>query len=94
MVPYFQDIVDEFPEDLGKPASTPAAIHLFDEFDDPVLLDEGQKKMFHTVAKVLWGTIRARYDLLPDLSYLTCKCDYNAIGINSIFRILRLTRMQ
>ena len=29
MIPYMQEIVDEFPDDIGTPANTPAADHLF-----------------------------------------------------------------
>jgi hypothetical protein len=74
MVPYFQEVVDEFPEKLDNPASMPAGIHLFDESGNPILLDQEAAKMFHhTVAKILWGAIHARPDLLPALSYLSWK---------------------
>jgi hypothetical protein len=74
MVPYLQELVDEFPDDIGSPASTPAAVHLFEESVNPVLLDKEKAKMFHhIVAKTLWAAIRARPDLLTTLSFLTCK---------------------
>ena len=74
MVPYFQDIIDDFPEDISKSFSTPAGNHLFDESEQPVLITEHKAKMFHhTVARILWGAMRARPDLLTTLSYLTCK---------------------
>jgi Reverse transcriptase (RNA-dependent DNA polymerase) len=74
MIPYLQEIIDEFPDEIGKASSTPAALHLFDESDDPVPLSAEKSKIFHhTVAKVLWAAIRARPDLLTTLSYLTCK---------------------
>ena len=39
-----------------------------------MLLNQEASNMFHhTVAKILWGALRARPDLLPALSYLTCK---------------------
>jgi hypothetical protein len=74
MVPYFQEIVDEFPEELGKPLSMPATVYLYEEAEETVLLtQEVAKKFHHTVAKILWGAIHARPDLLPTLLYLTCK---------------------
>jgi hypothetical protein len=64
MIPYFQEIVDEFPEILDNPESTPAGIRLFDESYNPILSDEEATKMFrHVVAKILWGEIHARPDL-------------------------------
>ena len=74
MVPYLQEILDEFPDDWGKPVSTPAANHLFDEQEDSVLLDEEKSKTYHhVVAKMLWAALRARPDLLTALSFLTSK---------------------
>jgi hypothetical protein len=74
MVPYMQELVDELPEVIGAPASTPAAMHLFEESTEPVLLDKEASKMFHhVVAKTLWTALWARPDLLTTLSFLTCK---------------------
>jgi hypothetical protein len=74
MIHYLQEIVDELQNEIGKPSSTPAALHLFDESDDPVPLSAEKSKIFHhTVAKVLWAAIRARPDLLIKLLYLICK---------------------
>jgi hypothetical protein len=74
MIPYLQEIVDEFPFDIGKPASTPAANHLFDVSDTSTPLSEKERKAFHhVVAKTLWAAIRARPDLLTALSFLTCR---------------------
>jgi lambda repressor-like predicted transcriptional regulator len=74
MVPYLQELIDEFPDEIGVPATTPAAAHLFDESENPVLLDGAKAKLFHhVVAKTLWAGLRARPDLLTTLSYLTCR---------------------
>jgi len=74
MVPYLQEIIEEFPEDLGKAAATPAASYLFDESENPVLLSEERARVFHhTVAKILWAAMRARPDLLTAMSFLTSK---------------------
>jgi hypothetical protein len=77
MIPYLQEITDEFPEEYPKGAKTPAAAHLFTESDDPILLAEPKAKVYHhTVAKILWAGLRARPDLLTALSYLTSKVQY------------------
>jgi hypothetical protein len=58
MIPCFQEIVDQFPEVIDKPPSSPAAIHLFDESNEPEFLGEEQAKMFH-------HTIIMRSNLCP-----------------------------
>ena len=75
MIPYMQEIVDEFPEDLGKlKAKTPAAAHLFDVNPDPQFLAEEMADVFHhTVAKLLWASLRARPDILLAISFLTSR---------------------
>jgi hypothetical protein len=74
MIPYLQEIIDEFPDDLGKAASTPAANHLFEESHNPILICVEKAKVFHhTVAKLLWAALQARPDLLTALSFLTSK---------------------
>jgi hypothetical protein len=61
MIPYLQEIIDEFPDDLGKVASTPVANHLFHEAASPILLTEEKAKTFnHTIAKLLWEALRAQ----------------------------------
>ena len=74
MIPYMQEIIDEFPDDIGTPANTPAADHLFDVRDDATLLSKSRSDDFHhTVAKLLWASLRARPDTLLALSFLTCR---------------------
>jgi hypothetical protein len=74
MIPYLQEIIDEFPDDLGKSVSTPAANHLFEVAKDAVQLSPERAVIFHhTVAKVLWAALRARPDLLTALSFLTSR---------------------
>jgi hypothetical protein len=54
MIPYMQEIIDEFPDDLAKFESNPAAKHLFDEATSPILLTEEKANTFHhTVAKFM-----------------------------------------
>jgi hypothetical protein len=46
MIPYLQDIVNEFPNELDKITSTPAALYLFEVSEDAKLLDSIQRKYF------------------------------------------------
>ena len=75
MIPYMQEIIDEFPVDVtGRSAKTPAASHLFDINPEPVLLDKKTADVFHrTVAKLLWASLRARPDILLAISFLTSR---------------------
>ena len=74
MIPYLQEVLDKFPDGIGKGVSTPAGNHLFEELSDPIWLSDEKTKIFHhIVAKVLWAAMRATPDLLTTLSYLTCK---------------------
>jgi hypothetical protein len=53
MIPYIQEIIDEFPDDLGKSFSTPAANHLYEVDKDAVQLIPEKAVIFHqTVVKV------------------------------------------
>jgi hypothetical protein len=54
MIPYLQEIVNEFPYELEKLATTPAAPQLFEISDTSKLLSVEQQKVFHrTVAKTM-----------------------------------------
>jgi hypothetical protein len=77
MIPYLQEIINEFPDDLGNGASTPAEKHLFDEGDNPILLNMEKAMVFHhTVAKLLWAALQACPDLLTALTFITLKVKY------------------
>jgi hypothetical protein len=74
MVPYLQELADEFLQVIGARVSTLAGTDLFEELVDPVLLIKEKAKIFHhIVAKTLWAALWARPDLLTTLSFLTCK---------------------
>jgi hypothetical protein len=74
MAPYMEEIVDEYPCIVPAGAKTPAANHLFDDTEESTLPDSKQAKIFHhTVAKILWASMRARPDVLTAMSYLTSK---------------------
>ena len=73
MVNYFRSILEDFPEEIGK-ASTPAATHLFDTDPNSSNLSKDKSEIFHQfVARVLWGALRVRPDLLTALSHLTAR---------------------
>ena len=75
MIPYMQEIVDEYPEDLGnRSAKTPAAACLFDINPEPTYLPKEKADQFHhIVAKLLWASLRARPDILLAVSFLTSR---------------------
>ena len=74
MINYMKEIVEEFPQEINGTANTPAANNLFEIRPDPVLLDDKKAEIFHhTVAKILWASLRARPDLLVAVSFLTSR---------------------
>ena len=76
MINYFKDIVSDFPDEL-KQVNTPAGVHLFDVNENPTLLDKTKADLFHQiVAKILWGSLRCRPDLMLALSFLTSRVQY------------------
>ena len=71
---YLEEIIDDFPGELNKKASTPAADYLFDIDPNKKLLPPQQKDIFHqTVARLLWVAMRSRPDILTALSFLTTR---------------------
>ena len=75
IIPYMQEIVNEFPEDLsGKTAKTPAANHLFGVNPEPEFLDRKRVDISHwAVAKLLWASLRAQPDIVLAISFLTSR---------------------
>jgi hypothetical protein len=76
MLPYVEEIVDDFTEQSGdlKTATTPAAEHLFKIDNDAVKLSEEMGKVFHNfVAKCLFLTKRARPDIHTAVAFLTTR---------------------
>jgi hypothetical protein len=74
MIPYMQEIIDEYPGDIPMGAKTPVANHLFNNFEESRLLDKKNAKIFHpTVAKILWASMKVRLDTLTAMSFLTSK---------------------
>ena len=74
MKDYVQKIFEEFNYDLGKPAKTPAADHLFNINKQSGKLNKEMKEDFHTyVAKCLFLCKRARPDIQTAVAFLTTR---------------------
>ena len=67
MIPYVQDIIKNFPEEIGiSTAATPAAEHLFlarNEQETKLLPEEQAINFYHNIAKLLFISMRARRDI-------------------------------
>ena len=76
MVPYIQETIDEFPEEIIGTKTTPAAEYLF-RIRDPSeakALPEEQAMMFHrSVAKLVFIQARARRDIQTAVAFLTTR---------------------
>jgi len=76
MIKYLDGILRGFSEELGSPAPSPAASHLFQVRDDgeAVLLDKKRAQEFHTVtAQLLFLSSRARRDIQLTVAFLTTR---------------------
>ena len=74
MQDYVQKVFEEFNYDLGKPAKTPAADHLFKINKQSGKLNKEMKEDFHTyVAKCLFLCKRARPDIQTAVAFLTTR---------------------
>ena len=75
MIPYMEEIIKNFPEEVGTSiAATPAAEHLCQirEEKDVKLIPEEQAIQFHhTAAKLLFVTTRAHRDIQTAIAFLT-----------------------
>jgi hypothetical protein len=80
MIKHVQKILDDFPEDLGKPAATPASDHLFTVRDKEeteklglFLSREKAQQFHHSVAQLLFVSTRVRRDIQTAVSFLTTR---------------------
>ena len=77
MVDYVKDVINDFPEDVGRKSyKTPAASHLFqvrEEIDKKVLPEEQAVQFHHTVAQLLFLSARARRDIQTAVAFLTTR---------------------
>ena len=74
MIPFLEEMLEEFPEEITSTRTTPAAEYLFKVRDDAPKLPEEQARLFHRfVAKLVFVQARARRDLATATSFLTTR---------------------
>ena len=72
MEKYFDEVLEDLPDDMDGVAATPAADHLFKTRDNVPKLDKKRADLFHSkTAQLLYGSQRARPDLRLVVSFLT-----------------------
>ena len=71
---YITKILDEIPDEFDGEATTPAANHLRKVDDGCIKLSEEREEFFHhNVAKLLFLSKRARFDIQIAISFLTTR---------------------
>jgi hypothetical protein len=87
MKDYIIEMLEELLEDMAGEAATPAANHLFEVNNQPVLLSKERSDMFHHhTAKLLFLSKRARPDIQTAVAFLTTRVkspdedDYKKLG--------------
>ena len=80
MIGHIKKIFEDFPEEIGKEAATPASDHLFQVRDEEeakeagLLLNDDRKKQFHhSVAQLLFVSSRVRRDIQTAVAFLTTR---------------------
>ena len=74
MQDYLKECVQEFPEDIDKSVTTPAALHLFEVNNETKKLCDKDMEIFHKiVAKLLFACKRARPDIQTTVAFLTTR---------------------
>jgi hypothetical protein len=76
MVNYLKSVIAEFPEMITGRAATPAANHLFtvrDEKEARAIEEERALVFHHTVAQLLFMSMRARLDIQTAVAFLTTR---------------------
>jgi hypothetical protein len=80
MIKHLQKVFDDFPEEIGRAASSPASDHLF-QVRDPAeteklgkfLSKERKKDFHHSVAQLLFVSTRVRRDIQTTVAFLTTR---------------------
>ena len=73
MIDYIQSVIAEMPDEMIGTAATPAADHLFNVHEEPVLLDKIRSDLYHKIVMQLqYLSQRARPDLRTAVSFM-CK---------------------
>ncbi len=77
MIKHLKKVFDDFPDEVGKSASTPASDHLFQvhdpegvEYLGKFLPEEQATHFHHTVAQLLFISSRVRRDIQTAVSFL------------------------
>ena len=71
---YVKKMIEDFPEEITKSATTATVEFIFKTSDNPTVLTERQKETFHTfVAKGLCACKRARPDIQTATPFLTTR---------------------
>jgi hypothetical protein len=79
MYDYIGECIDDFPDNITKISSTPAAAHLFEVNDECQKLNDEQSEIFHKiVAKLLFACKRARPDIQTAVAFLTTRWMHGA----------------
>jgi hypothetical protein len=80
MMKHIDKILEDFPEDIGKDASSPASDHLFEVRDEEEieklgksLCKERAKDFHHSVAQLLFVSTRVRRDIQTVVAFLTTR---------------------
>jgi hypothetical protein len=76
MIKYVDKILEGFSKELGSPAATPAAEHLFQVRNDSeaeVLLEVKAQEFHHISAQLLFLSARARCDIQVTVAFLTTR---------------------
>jgi hypothetical protein len=96
MVDYIKTMLADLPPDMDGESATPAASHLFDVSEAPVMLSEEKGQLFHhNVAKLLFLCKRARPDIQTAVAFLCTRVkasdedDYKKLA--RVMRYLRAT---
>lgn len=99
MFKYTNNLIDEFPEELGATANTPASDHLFKVRDEAEakFLPEEQAIVFHSfTCSLLFLAQRARRDILTAVSFLTTRVkrpdEDDWLKLRRVLRYLKGTR--
>ena len=74
MSPYLLEALEDFPEELDRLVTSPAANHIFEiNENSPKLSEERREKLHSIVAKLLFVSTRGRPDIHLPISFLTSR---------------------
>lgn len=98
-VPYICEMLEEFPEELGSAAATPASENLFkvDEASSAPKLSVERSAIFHQfVAQLLFVSSRSRRDIQTAVAFLTTRVkspdEHDWVKLRRVMKYLKGTR--